>query len=34
MLKYRLNAIYRVEEELVYNVAHEVYGLRADAGDL
>jgi hypothetical protein len=34
VLKYRLNEIYRIEEELVYNVAHEVYGLRSDLGDL
>jgi hypothetical protein len=34
VLKYRLNEIYSMEEELVYNVAHEVYGLRSDIGDL
>jgi hypothetical protein len=34
VLRYRLNTIYTMEEELVYNVAHEVYGLRTDIGNL
>jgi hypothetical protein len=34
LIRYRLNTIYAMEDELVYNVAHEVYGLRTDIGDL
>jgi hypothetical protein len=34
ILKYMLNQIYTVEDSLVYNVEHELYGLRTDIGDL